>query len=207
MCEIYGARRAEIAVVHNGIATSAPSTNRAGTSALTVLFVGRLVRFKRVDRLIHAVEKLGSDQDVRVLIVGRGPLEDDLRTLARDLGVDDRVHFLGWQEDMEAVWREADILVMPSAGEPFGLAMIEGAARGLVTVAFADGGGVLETVGPDGHVVQSVRELSETLRDLSGSSTLSQKARLARSAWTREKFAINSTAVRYLDLYKTASAE
>jgi glycosyltransferase involved in cell wall biosynthesis len=206
--DIYGIAREDVTVVHNGIETSgvAMPAEREATSGLTVAFVGRLVRFKRVDRIIRAVGK-GRHPDVRVMIAGGGPLEEELRTLARDLGVEAQVRFLGWQDDIAAVLGQADVLVLPSAGEPFGLAMVEASSQGLLTIAFADGGGVLETVAPGGHVVHSVDELAAVLENLRGSEALGLDARRARSSWTRQEFEISNTSARYAELYGSAMAK
>jgi L-malate glycosyltransferase len=195
-------------VVHNGIDVGAV-TPAAGSPdrGLTIAFVGRLVRFKRVDRLLRAVAMLDPQLDARVLIAGGGPLEQELRSLASELGVDSRVRFLGWQRDIDAVLSEADVLVLPSEEEPFGLAMVEGAAQGLVAVAFADGGGVLETVGPDGHVANDVGDLATVLGDIAGSEALSPGARRARSEWASAEFGIETTTARYLELYRAALGE
>ena len=69
--------------------------------------------------------------------------------------MDGRVRFLGWMPDVTAVLRQADVIVLPSEGEPFGLAMVEGCAEGLLPIAFSDGGGALECIPPDGRVVRA----------------------------------------------------
>jgi glycosyltransferase involved in cell wall biosynthesis len=208
VCATYGLRRDRVTVVHNGIDVHGLTPARpTPDGSLTIAFVGRLVRFKRVDRLLKAISMLDPGLDARVLIAGGGPLEQELRALASELGVDTRARFLGWQDDIRAVLREADVLVLPSEDEPFGLAMVEAAAQGLVGVAFADGGGVLETVGPDGRVVNDVGELADVLSDLAGSEALSAAARRARSDWASAEFGIGRTAARYGELYRAALEE
>jgi glycosyltransferase involved in cell wall biosynthesis len=205
LSEIFDIDLSSVAVVYNGIDPAMVTTPAARQSdALVVVFVGRLVRFKRVDRIIRAVARLESRRDIHVTIVGGGPLEHDLRALAHDLGVESQVRFLGWQSDIATVLSQADVLVLPSEGEPFGLAMIEASSQGLLTIAFADGGGVLETVPPDGYVVHSVDELADVLTNLRESDALSLDARRARSNWTREEFSIRKTAARYEELYRAA---
>jgi glycosyltransferase involved in cell wall biosynthesis len=209
LCDTYDIRSDAVRVVHNGIdvATFPVPKARDQDGLLTVAFVGRLVPFKRVDRIIRAVARLRPHRAVQVLIAGGGPIETELRALARELGVESQVRFLGWQGDVAAVLSQADVLVLPSEGEPFGLAMIEASAQGLLTVAFADGGGVLETVGPDGRVVHSVEELSDVLNDLEPSAAFSLAARQARSAWAREEFGIHKAVTRYVELYRSARRE
>jgi glycosyltransferase involved in cell wall biosynthesis len=202
----YGIDSDRVAVVHNGIAPDPNvSIEPRGDSdqELVVAYVGQLKAFKRIDRIIRAIGLAGGS-DVRVLIAGSGPLDGSLRALAGELGVAERVHFLGWTPEVTAVLKQADLIVLPSEGEPFGLAMVEGCAQGLLPVAFTDGGGALECISPDGRVVGNVEELGELFQEVRGSDVLSLEARRARSAWAREQFPIAKTAGAYGELYRSA---
>jgi glycosyltransferase involved in cell wall biosynthesis len=204
--QTYGIDPDRVTVVHNGIVTGPDlSIELRGDSEgeVVIAYVGQLKAFKRVDRIIRALA-LTNRPDVRVLIAGSGPLEGSLRALAEELGVTGRVLFLGWTPDVLAVLRQADVIVLPSEGEPFGLAMVEGCAEGLLPVAFSDGGGALECISPDGRVVDSVEELAELFQGIEGSEALSPEARRARAAWAREQFPISRTATAYGDLYQSA---
>lgn len=110
--------------------------------AFVVGGVGRLAPGKRFDVLLRAVAAL--PQDVRVLLVGGGPEEAGLRALADQLGVNDRVLFVGEQPYVAASASEGagatglpgflaamDVLASPSPEEAFGLAVVEGLAAGL----------------------------------------------------------------------------
>ena len=193
-----------VAVVHNGIEVEGLTEPEArdGPGAV-IVFVGRLKAFKRVDRLIRAVAGV-QEGDVRALVVGRGPLEEDLRGLASELGVADRVRFLGWLPEVAPALRQADAIVLPSEGEPFGLVLVEGCAQGLLPIVFADAGGALECIPPDGRVVGDIEELVTVLEQLEGSPSLSMDARQARAAWARQQFPITTTAGRYLELYASS---
>jgi glycosyltransferase involved in cell wall biosynthesis len=72
--------------------------------------------------------------------------------LAAALSVADRVHFLGFRTDMAALMRAADLFVLPSRYEPFGLVLLEALASGLPVVASAHAGGA-DLIGPDAGVV------------------------------------------------------
>jgi glycosyltransferase involved in cell wall biosynthesis len=197
-----------VAVVYNGIepiADDVTAGTREGPDELVVVFVGQLKPFKRVDRLIRAIAGI-RDQTIRALIAGGGPLEGELRSLAREVGVDRQVRFLGWTRDIASVLRRGDVLVLPSEEEPFGLAMVEGCAHGLLPIAFADSGGALEAIAPDGRVVADVGELAAVLQEVRGTDALSHTARVARSVWARQEFPIAKTATRYLELYRSALA-
>jgi glycosyltransferase involved in cell wall biosynthesis len=207
LSDTYGIEPDRVTVVPNGIEpVPAPPRHRheGNDRPLVVAFVGGLKRFKRVDRIIRALARVRDRESVRVLIAGGGTLEDELRALARELGVESQVSFLGWQPDVVPVLAEADVVVLPSEGEPFGLAMLEGSAQGLLPIAFADGGGALECITPDGRVVQDVDELAAIFSELKRSDALSSAAREARSSWANERFPIAKTALRYLELYRSA---
>lgn len=111
---------------------------------LTLLVtVGRLVDSKRFDRAIHAVAVArASGQDLGLVVVGRGPMDEQLRALSVDEGVADRVWFIGprYGEELAAAVGSADVLCSPSEYEGFGLTIIEGMACGIPPVAVAVGG-------------------------------------------------------------------
>ena len=206
MAGLYGIDVDRISVVHNGIDTS-PTTESAPLrdpdAGIVVAFVGRLAGFKRVDRLLRALSQTQSRR-IRALIVGEGPLEGNLKDLARTLGCDSTVEFLGYRSDVEAILSASDVLVQPSVGEPFGLAIVEACRQGALPVVFADGGGALEVLPDDGRVVTDESELAGVLDELAGNATaLGEAARRARAQWALERFPIDRTAAGYLALYRS----
>jgi glycosyltransferase involved in cell wall biosynthesis len=209
LTEIYGIPAESIVVVHNGSEFNGLVRPRDESSMeiLRVVFLGRLVPFKRVDRAIEALSLVARGDRVLLEIVGGGPLEGELRNLATSLGLKDRIRFHGYRAEASDVIAGADVLVLPSEDEPFGLAVLEGCAQGSLPIVFADGGGTLEALPPDGVVVESVEELAQTLDGLIGSEELSDKARGRRAEWVREQFPISATAGQYLKLYEAVTLE
>ena len=172
---------------------------------MVVSFVGRLAAFKRVDRLLRALAQTREPERLRVLIVGEGPLEADLKALAADLGCDAIVDFLGYRSDVDAVLSATDVLVQPSEGEPFGLAIIEACRQGALPIAFADGGGALEVLPPDGRVVETESDLARVLDEVVDNRALQDPtARRSRAEWAVERFPIRRTSDAYLALYRSA---
>ncbi len=109
-----------------------------------LLFVGRLDPFKGPDVLLKAAAMM--QKKAQLVIVG-GNLSGDpeiekLRRLADDLGIQKRVHFLGArpQEELPAIYSAADVTVVPSYHESFGLAAVESLACGTPVVATRAGG-------------------------------------------------------------------
>jgi glycosyltransferase involved in cell wall biosynthesis len=118
-----------------------------GPAPLQVLIACRLVQVKRVDLLVTAMKlepRLAQLMQVRVL--GTGPLLDQLSESAN--GLDFR--FEGFRTDVPQVMAQSDVFVQTWAEEPFGLAVVEAMAAGLIVVA-PDSGGAAEIVGDDRH--------------------------------------------------------
>ena len=113
-----------------------------------VLLVGRLVYEKgfqiALEALPGVIERLG---DVRFLVAGSGTAEKELRAQARRLGLHRHGTFMGWIGDdvLHSLYRIADLTVVPSIYEPFGLVALEAMASGCPTIV-ADTGGLREVV-------------------------------------------------------------
>jgi glycosyltransferase involved in cell wall biosynthesis len=93
-----------------------------------VLYTGRLVPNKGVQFLIEATRSLRDErQDLRVLIGGKGPMEEELRAKATSLGLDDCLQFLGFTpaNRMVQLYACADIVVVPSTYDPMPIVLLE----------------------------------------------------------------------------------
>lgn len=110
--------------------------------------VSRLEHIKGMDLVVPAfAEVAATDPQVRLLVAGDGSQRTLMERQARELGVAERVEFLGMvaADSLEAVYDRIDVLIVPSRSEGFGLTAIEGMARGCVVVA-SDTGGLPEVV-------------------------------------------------------------
>ena len=144
-----GVPSGKIRVIHPGIGIT-PASPRAHLGSWTLLTVSRLVdRHKGHDVLLAAVKLLTSaSHDVRLSVVGDGPLRQDLERLSSALDLDDRVRFHGSVSDerLDELYAQSDIFVMPSRlsgsgqGEGFGIVFLEASAHGLPVVAGSEGG-------------------------------------------------------------------
>jgi phosphatidylinositol alpha-1,6-mannosyltransferase len=105
---------------------------------------------KGVDLVLRAFAQLSPAlPEARVVVVGDGPEYERLTTLARDLGIDQRVHFTGGVNDARLVewYRAADVFVLPARSEPptvegFGTVYLEASACGLPVIGPDEGGPV-----------------------------------------------------------------
>jgi glycogen(starch) synthase len=157
VADVYGIDEAAISVIPNGIDPSelVPVADLAELRARfaspderLVLLVGRLVYEKGFQLALEAlpglIERLG---DMRFIVAGSGTHEQQLREQARELGLDEHGTFLGWIGDdvLHSLYRIADLTVVPSIYEPFGLVALEAMASGCPCLV-ADTGGLREVV-------------------------------------------------------------
>jgi len=97
-----------------------------------LIFVGTLVWVKRVDTILRALLKvIGQGKQIRLGIVGDGPLRRRLEKMARDLDIRDRVDFLGYREDTQNYFNRSRVAIMASSSEGLPAAMLEAMACGL----------------------------------------------------------------------------
>jgi len=95
--------------------------------------VGRLEPVKRMHVVLRACAPLLREGSV-LLVAGAGPLLEQLRALAAELGIGDRVRWLGSRDRIGTVLSGVDVLVSASADETFGMAVVEAVASGLPVV-------------------------------------------------------------------------
>ena len=111
-----------------------------------LLTVGRMdarERYKGHDRVIAAIpELIAEGYDIDYVVVGDGDDRKRLEALAREVGISERVHFLGSVEPQQLIeaYRMADLFVMPSTGEGFGIAFLEAIACGTAALGLSQAG-------------------------------------------------------------------
>ncbi|MDB4142974.1 glycosyltransferase family 4 protein [Akkermansiaceae bacterium] len=127
--------------------------------AKVLLSVGRLhMGMKGTDDFVRVISEL--DDDYYGLIAGVGSDEGKLRQLAVELGVADRVGFCGLVNPVVPCYHAADMLLVTSHFEPFGLMVVEAMACGLPVAAFDTVGGVMEILKKSGALMSSQRDPS-----------------------------------------------
>jgi glycosyltransferase involved in cell wall biosynthesis len=110
-----------------------------------VLYVGRLAEVKGVGALLHMWSEMPRRQAATLLIVGEGPLRPELERETAARGLTGSVRFLGYRRDVTALYRRADVFVLPSVSEGLSNALLEAMAAGLPAVA-SDVGGNREVI-------------------------------------------------------------
>ncbi len=166
--------RKEIRVINYGFPPPArTNANRSGLGLSErkyyLIAVGRLVKRKGFEYLIESLRDLPSE--IQLLIIGDGPLEQELRTVAIRTGVSDRVSFLGYQT-RERIWeylQVSDCFVLSSLHEGLGIVVQEAMCAGLPIVS-SDNGGQVDLIrnGRNGVLVRPMdpHALSSAIKEI-----------------------------------------
>ena len=178
-----GLPESAIAVIPNGVDLGHCSPGEPGTrfDVPTLLYLGRLKRYKRVDLPIRAVAALREEGvPVRMVVAGTGDHADELRRLVRELELEDAVEFAGFvsEEEKLRLFRRAWVHVLTSPKEGWGITNLEAAACGTPTVA-SDSPGLRDSVvdGETGFLVPhgDVQALTARIRQLIEDETLRER--------------------------------
>lgn len=153
----YGIPAWKVVVVHNGIDEATAPSGAAERSRLSglkrsghkiVLFLGRVTLQKGPDYFIHAAKRVVERFPKAVFVLsGSGDMERRVMDLAASLGISDKVIFTGFLSgaDRHEMYRSADLFVMPSVSEPFGIAPLEAMKSG-TPVLVSKQSGIAEAV-------------------------------------------------------------
>jgi glycosyltransferase involved in cell wall biosynthesis len=167
-----------------------------------VLFVGRLVPEKAIDRLLRVWASLPKGAHALV-IVGDGPLRGELEESAARLGIHDSVYFVGHRPDARRYYEIADVFVLPSDTEGLSNALLEAMAAALPVVA-SDVGGNRDVVTPGTGILTDWTNVTACAALLEALLPSEERRRgLGEAARERARaFAIDEIARRYIELYR-----
>jgi glycosyltransferase involved in cell wall biosynthesis len=185
----------------------APSSNPADPR-YDIVTVGELIPRKRIGDLIRAAAELRARRhDLQVGIVGAGPLEVELRHLVSQLGVTEHIAFLGFREDVQAIYRTARIFALTSASEGLPIAMLEAMSSGLPPVVSDVGevGGFIRD-GENGLLFPAgdVDALTARLETRLGDESLRTALGAAAAGWVEESASVDAVATEYRRLFSSS---
>ena len=186
--EVFGVQN-EIRVINNFVNLEIyhPAPKKPGTPP-TLIHVSNFRPVKRVFDCVRVLAEVRKHVDARLWMVGDGPDRGPAETLSRELNVHRHVQFLGKQNHVERLLQQADVLLMPSEMESFGLAALEAMACGLPAVATRVGGvPELVTDGVDGYL--------EAVGDTAAQATRAVSLLADRNKYDRFSQAAHRTAV------------
>jgi N-acetyl-alpha-D-glucosaminyl L-malate synthase BshA len=160
---------------------------------------------KRVGDVVEVFARIAEQMPAQLLLVGDGPERSNAEYRVHALGLQDRVHFLGKQDEVHQLLPLADLLLMPSKLEAFGLVALEAAACRVPTIATRQGGvpeliedGVNGRLLPVGDVDGMAAAALELLRD---DAALQQMATAARQT-AQQRFCSTRIIPQYEAFYR-----
>jgi L-malate glycosyltransferase len=207
--DVFGVRN-EIRVIHNFVNVDLykPDPGRASTEKI-LLHISNFRPVKRVLDCIRILAEVRKHGPVHLLMAGDGPERGPAEMLARDLGVDRDVTFLGKQDHVERLIPKAHVLLLPSELEAFGLAALEAMACGVVPVA-TNAGGVPELIthGVDGFAenVGDIEGQSRRVLSLLNDESLFERMAAAARQSAITRFATSSVIPQYEAYYREVLA-
>jgi L-malate glycosyltransferase len=225
------APRARVRVVYNGVDTERFSPRpgerdaaRAALDAGSSLLLGvvaQLTPWKGQDTAIQALHLLRAQgSDARLLLIGSVKFRDPatrfdneryvaaLHALARDLGMERQVSFLGERDDVPQLMSALDVLLVPSWEEPFGRSVVEAMAMGVPVVATDVGGPVELLQDGDAGVLVSPRApqgWAQAVARLAGDPALARAMTAAARARVQRCFTVAQHAASMVDVYEHAA--
>lgn len=203
--------RIPVTVIPNGIPPERfpqnPAPHRETEKPRHILFVGQLEPFKGVDVLLHALCQVSRTVAVELFLVYQNAhLEQHYQDLARQLGVLDKVRFVGFLgvEELAAMYGSVDMLVLPSYGECLPSVITEAFLCGLPVVA-TNVGGIPDQVGPYGRIVAPGDPVGLSAAILATLEEIQHgdAHRHDRRAYAERTFNVASMTERHLELYET----
>lgn len=181
-----------VRVIHNFVDTQAfqPSTPARSDSVPSVVHVSNFRPVKRVPWLVERFAQATAQLSARLVLVGDGPDQPAARARVRELGISERVSFLGERDALPELLSSADVFALSSSEESFGLSALEAMACGTAVVATAVGG-VAEVVRHEREgllsAMDDTRSFEAHLRDL-----LSNRERARRLGWAGRERAVQA---------------
>ena len=177
-----GMKRGQISVIPNGIEfeTFTPGPHSDRYTKPTLLYLGRLKAYKKVEFILEAIALLSSKGvDCRLLVAGDGDYRGHLERLSKDLGINSRVTFLGYVTETKKIelLRKAWLHILTSSKEGWGITNLEAAACETPTVA-SDSPGLRDSVvhGRTGFLVPhgNIEALADRISELLENNELRQ---------------------------------
>ncbi|MFC1576942.1 glycosyltransferase [Candidatus Omnitrophota bacterium] len=208
----YMRRDQKVHVIHNGVDLREFSSSRGNGSfrrkfglSEDMFLIGQIARIhpcKGQNILLKAVADVTRfHPNIRTLLAGDVKIDnsewhhEELKRITSELGLDDRVFFTGFTDDIVGLYADLDLLVLPSLHEPFGRTLIEAMAMGVPVIASAQGGpleivedGVTGFLVPVGDPVRLAEAILKVLKDKELAKKLGENGReRVRSRFTIEE--------------------
>ena len=174
-----------------------------------ILHASNFRKIKRIADVIHTYDAIRKEIPAKLLLVGDGPERPMAEELCRELGFDEDARFVGKQQDMEEIYAIADLFLLPSEYESFGLAALEAMAAGTPVVA-TNAGGLPEIIthGKNGFLsdIGDVESMGENAKKILSNEKMHNSFKISAREQAL-KFDIDNIVPLYESLYKKVLAE
>ncbi len=196
--------RKEVMRIDNGVAMSRimPKQEYHSNFPVRLVCVGTLGEQKNHALLLNSLARLG-DLDYSLVVAGEGVKQGELQEMARALGIDDKVTFIGNSSNVKRLLHDSDLFVMSSAWEGLPIAQIEATLTGLPVLVTGVGGcsEIVDQVG-NGLVARvDVDDYTEKLRRLIVDSSLRERFH-SNALVNSGSYAVDNAVNRHLQLYE-----
>lgn len=181
-----------------------PHAPLSDSGPLRIVAIGRMVHKKGFDVLLDALARVHAlGLAVKLALVGDGPESDTLHDQLDALGLREFVTFLGWQNDVAACLEAADVFVLPSRDEPFGIVCLEAMACAIPIIATATDGPVSFLDDTTAIVVPPAdpQALAQGLCDIARDPAAATARALAARSRFETRFSEPVVVAQYLELY------
>lgn len=213
-----GCPESRISYIPNGVEVSVPEKTTYN-QVIRVITITRLSQEKGVDILLKAwTEVVREEKGLKLLIVGAGPLESQLKTLSQSLGIAESVDFVGEVQNASNYLIESDLFILSSRSEGMSNALLEAMIYGIPCIATQVGGngellgGESKEISREGYLLvkngllvnpDDVKGLTEAIlyfiRNRSKREEMGRKGR----QFIQENYSIDWVAERYMALYQS----
>lgn len=179
-------------------------TNFAAPGEKVLMHISNFRPVKRVSDVVDIFHQVSQEVPSKLLFVGEGPDLPKIQCKIKELGLADRVHFLGKQDDIAHVISMADVLLLPSEKESFGLVALEAMACGVPTIG-SIAGGIPELVkhGETGFLapIGDTKQMAEYCISLLKNPELAERMREACLTRAKTEFSSDKMMAAYEEIY------
>ncbi len=201
MLEMETFKNLNIRVMSLGIDTNIFIPKKSNINDISLLFVGRITRLKQIELCLETVTFLLKNQKRKVKLNIIGPVSDivyfsELKALAEVLQITEHINFIGTveQKDLVPYYHNANLLLLPSAHESFGMVIVEAMACGTPVVALKGAGGPDEIIENGINGILTTKEFfSERVLDFTHSQEMQLKLGENAIAIVKQKWSIEQT--------------
>ncbi|MDO5509775.1 MAG: glycosyltransferase family 4 protein [Weeksellaceae bacterium] len=168
LVEIKEISPAKAMVLANPVTRPHP-VDKVNTDYFHWVYVGRLSNIKNLNTVFNSFAQLPKDVRGKISLVGSGDQEPSLRAQAEELGIEDEIIFHGFSQQPEDIVATADVLLLPSFSEGFGIAAVEAMLQGVPCLA-TNRGGIPEFIehGVNGWLINPFKpaEITQAMQDI-----------------------------------------